>query len=150
MPEGTSFGTELLNQINTRLGNKRFISAVSEDSAASRGLQVADLLASAVFHYRQKVEELGLEGYLRENTPKSRLSRSMASILGLGSFDDCRTTEPTVRIQTSFEKSLRELHRVDTLVLRDLPESQTPSNRGSDRVPDSPSGDWLNQQPTPS
>lgn len=107
VPEGTSYGDELMRKCNSRFGNKRLVSAISLDSRTCAGLQVADLLASAVFHARKKIEEKGLEGFLEDPTPKARLSRDIAAALGVSHFTDCETD--LLRIQTSHEHSLTDL-----------------------------------------
>lgn len=107
VPEGVSYGDTLLQQLNGRFGNKRFVAAVSLDSRTCAGLQVADLLASAIFHYRRKVEEGSLELFLQNGSPKAQLSRAIAAALGVGSLADCNTSR--LSIATSHEKSLKEL-----------------------------------------
>lgn len=107
VPNGISYGDELLTSINNRFGNKRFTSAVSLDSRTCYGLQVADLIASAVFFHRKSVEEHGLEGFARLTSPKASLSRRIAEILELPTFED--GVSPLANIQTSHEQSLTEL-----------------------------------------
>lgn len=107
VPAGVSYGDQLLSRLNPRLHSKRFTSAVSLDSKTCTGLQVADLFASATYYYRRKVESEGIEKYLQDQTPKARLSRHVASALGVGTLDDVSNGKVTVR--TSHEKSLRQL-----------------------------------------
>ncbi|MDK8477788.1 DUF3800 domain-containing protein [Corynebacterium pseudodiphtheriticum] len=109
VPQGVSYGDELATSLNSRFGNKRVISAVSLDSRTCPALQIADLLASAVFHARKKIEDHGLEKFLEDRTPKARLAKDIASTLGETHFADCRTD--ILRLQTSHEKSLTELNR---------------------------------------
>lgn len=104
VPTGISYGDELATSLNKRFGNKRVATAVSLDSRTCTALQVADLLASAVFHSRKKVEEGGLEAFLEDNSPKARLSKDIAASLGLTHFKDCRTE--LLRIQTSHKHAL--------------------------------------------
>ncbi|MCQ9353459.1 DUF3800 domain-containing protein [Corynebacterium sp. 153RC1] len=113
VPEGISYGDELMKSCNTRFGNKRIASAVSLDSRTCSGLQIADLLASAVFHARKKIEENGLERFLEDQSPKARLSRDIAAALGVSHFSDCSTD--LLRVQTSHEQSLTELRKGGSL-----------------------------------
>lgn len=80
---------------------------MSLDSRTCAGLQVADLLASSIFHYRQKVETASLEQFLQDGTPKARLTRGVAAVLEVGSFADCQTD--LMSIVTTHDKSLKEL-----------------------------------------
>lgn len=109
VPEGVSYGDELATSLNSRFGNKRVISAVSLDSRTCAALQIADLLASAVFHARKKIEENGLEQFLEDGTPKARLAKDIAAALGETHFVDCRTK--LLKLKTSHEKSLTELNQ---------------------------------------
>lgn len=109
VPAGISYGDELAASLNGRFGNKRVITAVSLDSRTCPALQVADLLASAVFHTRKKIEDHGLERFLEDRTPKARLAKDIAAALGETHFADCRT--PLLKLQTSHKKSLTELTR---------------------------------------
>lgn len=111
VPENVSYGQTLVSELNGQLGNKRLLSAVSLDSRTCSGLQVADLLASAVFHERTKIEEHGLSAYLQQGGTKPQLARRIAGALGVGTFDDCKTNVLTV--QTSHERSLRELRAME-------------------------------------
>ena len=113
VPTGVSYGDELASSLNKRFGNKRVATAVSLDSRTCAALQVADLLASAVFHSRKKVEDNGLESFLEDNSPKARLSKDIASSLGLTHFKDCRTE--LVGVQTSHESALTKRPRADNL-----------------------------------
>ncbi|KKO80551.1 hypothetical protein HMPREF2806_04075 [Corynebacterium sp. HMSC076G08] len=72
-------------------------------------MQVADLLASSVFHARKKIEDVGLEAFLEDRSPKARLSKGIAAALGESHFSDCRTS--LLKIETSHERSLTELKR---------------------------------------
>ncbi|MGV0326932.1 DUF3800 domain-containing protein [Corynebacterium confusum] len=107
VPEGISYGDELAAGLNKRFGNKRVVTAVSLDSRTCPPLQIADLLASAVFHARKKIEENGLEHFLDDKTPKARLAKDIAAALGETCFKDCRTD--LLKLQTSHELSLTEL-----------------------------------------
>ncbi|RKW97202.1 DUF3800 domain-containing protein [Corynebacterium diphtheriae] len=109
VPEGVSYGEELMSSCNSRFHNKRIASAISLDSRTCAGLQIADLLASAVFHARKKIEENGLEKFLEDQTPKARLSRHIADALGVSHFDDCATS--LLKVQTTHEYSLTELRK---------------------------------------
>jgi len=113
VPQGISYGDELASSLNKRFGNKRVVAAVSLDSRTCSALQIADLLASAVFHARKKIEENGLENFLEDRTPKARLSKDIATILGETHFVDCRTN--MLKLQTSHEKSLTELSKQRSL-----------------------------------
>lgn len=115
VPQGVSYGDNLLASMNGRFGNKRFVAAVSLDSRTCAGLQIADLLASSVFHARKKIEDLGLERFLEEQTPKARLAREVAAALGSSHFADCHTD--VLHVQTSHERSLRELRAAGTVAL---------------------------------
>lgn len=107
VPAGVSYGDALLGAVNSRFQNKRFVSAVSLDSRTCIGLQVADIVASAVYHYRQGMDAEGLENYLRKGTPKAMLARHVAEALELGTLSDGQSR--LAKIQTSFERSLREM-----------------------------------------
>lgn len=107
VPEGISYGDALMDSLNQRFRNRRVVAAVSLDSRTCSALQIADLLASAVFHARKKVEENGLEKFLADKTPKARLAKEIAQILGEVYFEDCRTE--LLKLQTSHEKSLTQL-----------------------------------------
>ncbi|MTD92313.1 DUF3800 domain-containing protein [Corynebacterium aurimucosum] len=109
VPVGVSYGDALVNSLNQRFGNKRFATAVSLDSRTCPALQVADLLASSVFHARKKIEDVGLEAFLEDRSPKARLSKGIAAALGESHFSDCRTS--LLKIETSHERSLTELKR---------------------------------------
>ena len=113
VPEGVSYGDHLMHNINERFGNKRIAAAVSLDSRTCAGLQIADLVASAVFHARKKIEDGGLETFLDDSSPKARLARDIAASLGSTYFKDC--SSEVLQIQTSHEKSLRELRKKTTL-----------------------------------
>lgn len=107
VPTGVSYGGVLQERLNGKLGNKRLVSAVSLDSRTCAGLQVADLIASAIFHYRKKVEDKSLAAFLQDQSPKAQLARAIAGALGVGSFDDCDRFP--LSIKTSHERSLRQL-----------------------------------------
>lgn len=113
VPEGVSYGDRLMNEINRRFGNKRIAAAISLDSRTCSGLQIADLTASAIFHARKKIEDKGLEAFLEDQTPKTRLSRDIAAALGSAYFKDCNSE--LLQVQTSHEKSLRELRQAASL-----------------------------------
>ena len=113
VPQGVSYGDNLMSQMNTRFGNKRLVAAVSLDSRTCAGLQVADLLASSIFYARKKTEELGLEGFLSSQTPKALLAREFATAVGSSHFADCNTD--LLHIQTSHERSLREIRAACTI-----------------------------------
>lgn len=115
VPEGVSYGDCLMNEVNERFGNKRIAAAISLDSRTCSGLQIADMVASAIFHARKKIEDKGLEAFLEDQTPKARLSRDIASALGSGYFRDCDTE--LLEIQTSHERSLLELRQAGRLSL---------------------------------
>ena len=106
VPVGISYGDELTRSLNHRFGTKRIVSAVSLDSRTCPALQIADLLASSIFHARKKIEDLGFDGYVNDQSPKARLSKGIAYSLGVSAFEDCRTE--LVRVQTSHEESLTE------------------------------------------
>lgn len=107
VPQGVSYGDTLMSEMNTRFGNKRLATAVSLDSRTCPGIQVADLLASAVFHARKKIEDNGLEDFLDDQTPKARLARAIAASLGSSHFND--TMDGLLHLKTSHERSLREV-----------------------------------------
>lgn len=109
VPKGVSYGDALLGKINKRMGNRRFTAAVSLDSRTCAGLQVADIVASAAYHYRRTVEDIGQSAYLRLNTPKAQLARYVAEALELGDFSDFKSSRASVR--TSHERSLRDVKR---------------------------------------
>lgn len=114
VPEGVSYGDNLVSKVNTRFGNKRLATAVSLDSRTSPGLQIADLLASAVFHARKNVEAHGIEGFLTNQTPKARLSREIATSLGSSYFADCKSE--LLHLQTSHERSLHEVQTAASII----------------------------------
>lgn len=107
VPSGVSYGTTLVDQINSRFGNKRIISATSLDSRSTAGLQVADIVASAAYHCRRGVEDFGVEDYVLQGSPKSRLARRIAETLDVELFRDGESGCATVK--TSHEKSLRDI-----------------------------------------
>lgn len=102
-----------MESLNRRFSNKRVVAAVSLDSRTCAGLQIADLLASAIFHTRKKIEETSLEEFLHNGTPKAKLAREIAAAMGVGSFADIRT--PLLKIQTSHERSLKEIRHARKL-----------------------------------
>ena len=109
VPKEVSYGKEILDRINGRMGNRRFISAVSLDSRTCPGLQVADIVASAAYHYRRGVEDVGQAEYLRSQTPKAQLARYVAESLGLGDFSD--HTGELASVRTSHPTSYKELQQ---------------------------------------
>lgn len=107
VPAGVDYGGTLINQLNGRFGNKRFLTGVSLDSQTCPPLQVADLLASAVFFYRKTVADGSLAAFNAKQNPKGQLAKHVAAAFGLATLDDVR--QPNLSIQTSHEVSLREL-----------------------------------------
>ena len=104
VPSDVSYGTTLVDRINSRFGNKRIIAATSLDSRTSAGLQVADLVASAAYHCRRGIEDHGIENYVLEGSPKSRLARRIAETLDVDLFRD--GTSNYAKVKTSHQKSL--------------------------------------------
>lgn len=100
VPNDVSYGDELLSQINRRFGTKRFASAVSLDSRTCSGLQVADMVASAIYYYRRNVEDKGLASFIENNSPKAKLARYIADAIDLPGFADGESG--LAKIKTSF------------------------------------------------
>lgn len=107
VPKEVSYGAELLARINGRMGNRRFLTAVSLDSKTCPGLQIADIVASSAYHYRRGVEEMGQTQYLQQQSPKAQLARHVAETIGLGDFSDHKSDIASAR--TSHPQSLTEL-----------------------------------------
>jgi hypothetical protein len=93
-PRDVAFEDTVRGMVNKRLGSTRVISAACLDSRCSDGLQVADLVASAIaFERRRLAEESG-----SANSNKARVVNRLKEAFGGIDLTDCRTDR--VNIQT--------------------------------------------------
>ena len=99
VPAGISYGELLRSRVNDRLNCMRVAAAVSLDSRSCDGLQVADIIASAAYHYRSAMRTRELADYLMDQSPKAQLARHASAMLGIGLFEDVKSD--LVTIQTS-------------------------------------------------
>ena len=100
VPAGTSYGQLLRTRVNEKLKCMRVAAAVNLDSKSCDGLQVADIVASATYHYRSAMHTRDVAEYLQDQSPKAQLARHVAAALGIGVFDDVNAD--LVTIQTAF------------------------------------------------
>lgn len=96
-PADVAYGQRIRATINDSLRSTRIVSAVSLDSRTCDGLQLADLVASAVAHQRVGAKNSSAEAYLQNGSPKAEISRYLARTFGLADFSDVRTDRVNVR-----------------------------------------------------
>lgn len=92
-PAGIAYGSHLRHQINSRFRNMRVVSAVSLDSKTCDGLQLVDMVASAIAHHRRAE----LLGGVPSKSPKAEVSRYLARALDLDDFADVRSERVNIR-----------------------------------------------------
>lgn len=92
-PRNVAFEDVVRGKVNKRLGSTRVVSAACLDSQCSDGLQVADLVASAIAFERRRLS--GESGSATSN--KARVVNRFKDAFGID-FADCRTDR--VNIQT--------------------------------------------------
>ena len=98
-PAGIGYGSHVRTSINKQFGSTRIVSAVSLDSRTCDGLQLADLVASAVAHQRKSVHALGAVGAAGLRTPKAEVARYLARAFDVSDFADIQADK--VRIRTA-------------------------------------------------
>lgn len=92
-PVGVAYGSHLRDQINGAFKTMRVVSAVSLDSRTCDGLQLADLIASAIAHHRKS----SLVGEEDRGTPKAEVARYLARALDLNDFSDVHAEHVKIR-----------------------------------------------------
>ena len=98
-PQGIAVADEVRRRVNERFESTNLVSAVALDSRASDGLQLADLVASAVAFERKHGHDHDSSG-----TPKSIVARTLAAKFGLRDFGDTPQRVGRVNILTSSPK----------------------------------------------
>lgn len=96
-PKNVAYGTFVKKTINDGYRTTRVISAISLDSRTSDGLQLADLVASAIAFERKMVRTRGAEAFLQANSPKAQLARYLSRTFDLPSFDDIKTQRVNIK-----------------------------------------------------
>ncbi len=92
-PADIAYGSHLRNQINQRFNTMRVVSAISLDSRTCDGLQLADMVASAIAHRRR----IGAPPAGESRSPKAEIAHYLALRYGLADFDDVRAGRVTIR-----------------------------------------------------
>lgn len=96
-PADVAYGHRIRAMINEAFRSTRVVSAVSLDSRTCDGLQLADMIASAIAHQRVGCRLSSVEDYLRNSSPKAELSKYVARTFGLADFSDVRSDRVSVR-----------------------------------------------------
>ena len=96
-PAGVAYGTHLRQTINSRFRSMRVVSAVSLDSKTCDGLQLADMVASAIAYERKTIRAEGAETYAQRTTPKAEAAKYLARVFGVDSFNDVRNDRVNVK-----------------------------------------------------
>lgn len=94
-PTGVALDEEVRRTVNRRFKATSVVTSVCLDSKTSDGLQMADLVASAVAHERHN----GRSGQTRgdgKESPKTQLSKYVRRAFDLDGFDDCRTQKVSI------------------------------------------------------
>lgn len=98
-PKDVAYGSHVRTIVNKRFNNMRVVSAVSLDSRTCDGLQLADLVASAIAFERKTVEAQGRDRYQDLGSPKAQIARYLCRAFDLQTFSDLKTDR--VRIMTT-------------------------------------------------
>lgn len=85
-PRGIAIEEVVRRKVNDRFGATNLISSVSLDSKASDGLQLADLVASAIAYDRRARQSKSVPG-----APKAIVARTLATGFGLADLGDHRS-----------------------------------------------------------
>jgi len=96
-PAGVAYGSRLREGINRRFKATRVVSAVSLDSRTCDGLQLADMVASAIAYERK----MAASGGQHADTPKSVVSRYLARSFDLFDFSDAHGDRVKIRTAIS-------------------------------------------------
>jgi len=96
-PSGVAYGSHIRDSVNRRFGATRVVSAVSLDSRTCDGLQLADLVASAIAFQRKTVAGYGQDAARSLNTPKAEIARYLARMFDLDDFSDVQAERVKIR-----------------------------------------------------
>jgi len=107
-PADVAYGSHIRQSVNHRLGSTRVVSAVSLDSRTCDGLQLADLVASAIAFQRKAIHEAGSAQAATLKSPKAEIARYLARAFDLPDFSDIQSDK--VRIRTAVPRSAKSLH----------------------------------------
>jgi Protein of unknown function (DUF3800) len=91
-PRGVSFEDKVKEQVNGRLRNLSVVTAACLNSKSSDGLQVADLVASAIAFERRRLG--GQSG--NANSPKAKVAVRLRAAVGGVTFADGRTNRVNI------------------------------------------------------
>lgn len=100
-PIGVSYGRHLREAVNRPLHSTRVVSVVSLDSCTCDGLQLANLVASAIAHQRNALRESSLESHASHRTPKTELSLYPSRTFGVSTFEDHSDARLNIRTARS-------------------------------------------------
>ena len=104
-PKGVSIPEQVRSQVNDKFGCTAVAAAIALKSQSNDGLQLADLVASAINFDRQKRANITLATKPSENSPKAIVTRQLAAAFGLPDFRDTR--DERVNILTSAPRNTR-------------------------------------------
>lgn len=93
-PVGCSLEDDVRRRVNRKFGGTSIVGAVCLDSRSNDGLQVADLVASAIAFERRLAKGAGG----KSSSPKARVAGRLRAAMSLDHFGDQRT--PRVNILT--------------------------------------------------
>lgn len=113
-PEACSVGREVQRRVNQRLKTTAVVTAVSLDSKCNDLLQIADLVAGAIYYERTAAGRSG-----SSSTPKVAVARRLAASFEIANLDDGRSSRTnilTLRGEKKLPVSTLSLVRKETRV----------------------------------
>lgn len=109
-PQGRSAEDQVRRTVNSRFNSTKVVAAACLDSKCSDGLQVADLVASAVAFDRRRTK--GISG--NPNSNKAKVAARLRASLGVDCFDDMRTARVNIATYRGRRSERPKLHVVHT------------------------------------
>ncbi|MDY2940710.1 MAG: DUF3800 domain-containing protein [Varibaculum sp.] len=106
-PKQFSVAENVKQQVNLKFGSLSVVSALDLDSKSSDLIQMADLVASAIAHYRRA--QLSKTGTSEASTIKGKISRRLMRCFDLDDFEDVRHESGKVNIQTAGKPIYRQM-----------------------------------------
>lgn len=100
-PNWFSIAENVKQQVNDKFGKLAVVSALDLDSKSSDLLQMADLVAGAVAYYRRTWSGQHPDSPDRSNNTKAQIMRRLMRCFDLNDFEDVRTGNGKVNIQTA-------------------------------------------------
>lgn len=95
-PKGIAIEEDVRERVNAHFGSTSLVAAIALDSRSTTGLQLADLVASAIYYDRCSREKIIQGQTMDAGSHKAQITRMLAGAFGLADLRDGRTNRSSI------------------------------------------------------